>query len=86
MCEVVQEHPGTTLEFITDGCLNGFSDDEMDLMARMSATARRPLNWNVLTVDASDPGKTEHQLEASTRAKAMGGRVGRARRCPRSSG
>jgi N-acyl-D-aspartate/D-glutamate deacylase len=75
MCEVVQEHPGTTLEFITDGCLNGFSDDEMDLMARMSATARRPLNWNVLTVDASDPGKTEHQLEASTRAKALGGRV-----------
>ena len=69
------EHPGTTLEFITDGCLNGFSDDEMDLMARMSATARRPLNWNVLTVDASDPGKTEHQLEASTRAEAVGGRV-----------
>jgi N-acyl-D-aspartate/D-glutamate deacylase len=41
----------------------------------MSATARRPLNWNVLTVDASDPGRTEHQLEASTRATAMGGRV-----------
>jgi N-acyl-D-aspartate/D-glutamate deacylase len=41
----------------------------------MSATARRPLNWNVLTVDASDPGRTEHQLEASTRAAAMGGRV-----------
>ena len=75
MCEIVREHPGTTLEFITDGCLNGFSDDEMDLMARMSATARRPLNWNVLTVDASDPGKTEHQLEAGTRAAAAGGRV-----------
>jgi N-acyl-D-aspartate/D-glutamate deacylase len=75
MCEVVADHAGTTLEFITDGCLNGFSDDEMDLMARMSATARRPLNWNVLTVDANDPGKTEHQLEASTRAKAAGGRV-----------
>ena len=75
MCEVVRDHAGTTLEFITDGCLNGFTDDEMDLMARMSATARRPLNWNVLTVDAGDPGKTEHQLEASTRARAVGGRV-----------
>jgi N-acyl-D-aspartate/D-glutamate deacylase len=75
MCEVVQEHAGTTLEFITDGCLNGFTDEEMDLMGRMSATARRPLNWNVLTVDASDPGRTEHQLEASTRAAAIGGRV-----------
>src|SRR5581483_10170363 len=40
MCEVVRDHAGTTLEFITDGCLNGFTDDEMDLMARMSATAR----------------------------------------------
>jgi N-acyl-D-aspartate/D-glutamate deacylase len=75
MCEVVQQHAGTTLEFITDGCLNGFSDDEMNLMAQMSATARRPLNWNVLTVDSGDPGKTEHQLEASTRAAAAGGRV-----------
>ena len=37
LCEVVREHPGTTLEAITDGCLNGFSDDEVDLFARMSA-------------------------------------------------
>jgi N-acyl-D-aspartate/D-glutamate deacylase len=75
MCEIVRDHAGTTLEFITDGCLKGFTDDEMDLMGRMSATARRPLNWNVLTVDASDPARTEHQLDASTRAAAMGGRV-----------
>ena len=36
---------GTSLEFITDGCLMGFSPAEIDLMARMSLTAGRPLNW-----------------------------------------
>ncbi|NLD77951.1 MAG: amidohydrolase family protein, partial [Acidimicrobiales bacterium] len=29
LCEVVGEHPGTTLEGMTDGCLDKFSDDEI---------------------------------------------------------
>ena len=58
----MREHEGTTLELIIDGCLKGFSDAEVDLMTRMSLEAQRPLNWNVLTVDARDRERCEHQL------------------------
>ena len=68
-CEVLRDHPGTTLEYITNGCLDTFSDEEIDLMVAMSTTARRPLNWNVLGVSADDPTKIEHQLRPSVRAR-----------------
>lgn len=71
----VEAHEGTTLEYITSGCLDGLSEDEKELMADMTATANRPLNWNLLTVDARDPEKTEHQLEVSDRAAARGGKI-----------
>ncbi|HEX5097336.1 MAG TPA: amidohydrolase family protein, partial [Acidimicrobiia bacterium] len=69
----VADHPGTQLELIISGCLNGFSDDDIELMASMSRLAQRPLNWNVLGV--SQGGMHDHQLEASTRAAEQGGRV-----------
>jgi N-acyl-D-aspartate/D-glutamate deacylase len=75
LCEVVGRYPGTTLEYITDGCLNGFADDEIERMGRMSQVAQRPLNWNVLTVDARDPDRVANQLRASDRASELGGRV-----------
>jgi N-acyl-D-aspartate/D-glutamate deacylase len=75
LCEVVRDHPGTTLEFITNGCLDAFSAEEVDLMVAMTTTARRPLNWNVLTVDSGTPDRTSHQLEASARAAREGGRI-----------
>ncbi len=74
-CDVVREHPGTTLEYITNGCLDTFSDEEIDLMVAMTTTARRPLNWNVLTVDSRTPDKTDRQLEASVQAAKQGGRI-----------
>ncbi len=74
-CEVVRDHPGTTLEYITDGCLDAFSDKEIDLMVAMTTTARRPLNWNLLTVDSRTPDKTARQLEASAIAAAAGGKI-----------
>ena len=74
-CEEVAAHEGTTLEYITNGCLDAFSDEEIDLMAAMSATAHRPLNWNLLTIDSRTPEKLERQLEASTAAAAAGGRI-----------
>jgi N-acyl-D-aspartate/D-glutamate deacylase len=75
LCEVVRQYPGTTLEYITDGCLNGFDDDEIERMAQMTYTGRRPLNWNVLTVDSHDPERVDNQLRASDRAAELGGRI-----------
>lgn len=75
LSEEAGRHPGTTLEFITDGCLKGFTDEEADLMVRMSVTARRPVNWNLLTVDHRNPERHERQLEPSERAEAAGGRI-----------
>ncbi len=71
----VRDYPGTTLEFITSGCLGQFSEDEIDLMIDLSTTADRPLNWNVLSINAANPSVHEHQLSASTRAAARGGRI-----------
>jgi N-acyl-D-aspartate/D-glutamate deacylase len=69
----VHSHPGTQLELIIAGCLNGFSDDDVDLLTEMSLAADRPLNWNVLGVTPG--GMHEKQLEAGTRAAAWGARV-----------
>ena len=74
-CEEVADHEGTTLEYITNGCLDNFSPEEVDLMTTMSVTAQRPLNWNVLTVDSRSADRIEHQLSASSAAAAAGGRI-----------
>ncbi|MBK7950937.1 MAG: amidohydrolase family protein [Deltaproteobacteria bacterium] len=75
LCDVTGQVEGTTLEFITDGCLQGFSDAEIDLMARMSLRAGRPLNWNVFTIDAQEKTRFANQLRASQVAAERGGRV-----------
>ncbi|MEY2472524.1 MAG: hypothetical protein QOK28_1853 [Actinomycetota bacterium] len=75
LCGVVGEHEGTTLEGIVQGCLDKFSDDEIDLLAGMSVAARRPINWNVLTVDPRSPEKIERQLEATSIARQRGGDI-----------
>jgi N-acyl-D-aspartate/D-glutamate deacylase len=75
LCEVVGQHEGTTLEGMTDGCLDRFSDDEIDLFASMSAAARRPLNWNVMTIDSREPGRIPRQLGAHDVAAERGGRI-----------
>jgi N-acyl-D-aspartate/D-glutamate deacylase len=75
LCAAVSTHPGTTLELILPGCLNGFSDDEVELMASLSLLADRPANWNVLGVSALNPGAVDHQLEASTEAARRGATV-----------
>ena len=74
-CDEVANHEGTTLEYITNGCLDSFSPEEVDLMTTMSVTARRPLNWNVLTVDARSKDRIAHQLDASSAAAQAGGRI-----------
>jgi N-acyl-D-aspartate/D-glutamate deacylase len=74
-CEEVGAHEGTTLEYITNGCLDSFSEEEVELMTAMSVTAQRPLNWNVLTVDGRSGERVDGQLAASTHAAAAGGQI-----------
>ncbi|MFD3722295.1 amidohydrolase family protein [Streptomyces sp. NPDC058674] len=75
LSRAVAEHEGTQLEAIVAGCLDQFSDGEIDLLVEMSATAGRPLNWNVLTIDASVPERVPRQLVPSERARRAGGRI-----------
>lgn len=75
LCDVTGELEGTTLEFITSGCLHGFSDSEIDLMTRMSLRAGRPLNWNVFTIDSKEPDRFENQLRAQETAAERGAKV-----------
>ena len=75
LSEETGAHPGTTLEGIVQGCLDQFSDDEIELLGQVSAAANRPLNWNVLTVDAREPDRVPRQLSAGDRARELGGRL-----------
>lgn len=75
LSRAVGEHEGTQIEAITAGCLDQFADAEIDLLVGMTTAARRPLNWNVLTIDAAVPQRVPRQLAASERARAEGGRI-----------
>lgn len=69
----VRDHPGTTVECILAGCINGFTAAEKELLTRMSLAANRPVNWNVLGVSALNPGAAWSQLDASDYAAERGG-------------
>jgi N-acyl-D-aspartate/D-glutamate deacylase len=75
LCRAVSEHEGTTLEYVTDGCLRGFTDAEVELMAEMTLAGRRALNWNVLTIDSREPQRYHDQVAACENARARGGTV-----------
>ncbi|MHB1486015.1 MAG: N-acyl-D-amino-acid deacylase family protein [Acidimicrobiales bacterium] len=75
LCAATGAHEGTTLEGIVQGCLDQFSDDEIELLVAMTVVANRPINWNVLTVDSRVPERVARQLQASVQARAAGGRI-----------
>ena len=75
LAAAVRPHEGTTVELIVPGCLNGFTDEEIDFMATMSLLADRPVNWNVLGVSAMNPDGAKHQLAAGTAAAERGATV-----------
>ncbi|WP_433547088.1 N-acyl-D-amino-acid deacylase family protein [Streptomyces sp. CA-294286] len=75
LCRAVGRHEGTQIEAIVAGCLDRFDDAEIDLLVEMSAAAGRPLNWNVLTIDAAVPDRVPRQLVPSARAREAGGRI-----------
>lgn len=74
LCDVVGRYDGTTLEWASNGCLSGFSDDEVTLMTNMTKRANRPLNWNVLTVDSARPDDYRNQVAALDEVARRGGR------------
>jgi N-acyl-D-aspartate/D-glutamate deacylase len=72
LCRTVGEHPGTTLEFAPS--LVEF-DVTGELMIQMSLAAGRPINWNVLIVNAARPADYLSQLALSDRAADRGARI-----------
>src|SRR5258708_37404315 len=42
-------------------------------MAEMPLAGRRPLNWNVLTIDSAEPQRYHDQVAARENARARGG-------------
>jgi N-acyl-D-aspartate/D-glutamate deacylase len=75
LAAAVRPHEGTTVELIVAGCLNGFTDEEIDFLTQMSLLADRPVNWNVLGVSAMNPDGAASQLAAGTAAAAHGATV-----------
>lgn len=71
----VAAHEGTSLEFIFDGCLNGFKEEEIELAADMSLAADRAANWNVLTISAGDEKNVRSQVAACGAAAARGAKI-----------
>jgi N-acyl-D-aspartate/D-glutamate deacylase len=71
----LRSYPGTWLEFIP-WATGSFPDDRALLMAKMSAAAGRPLNWNLLLVRPSIPDEVvQNRLAASDLAASNGGAV-----------
>lgn len=75
LAAVCGRHEGTVLEFIADSFLTGFTDDDVALMADMSAAANRVLNWNKPLVNPRVADLHERQLRACDAALARGGRI-----------
>jgi N-acyl-D-aspartate/D-glutamate deacylase len=73
---VCRDFPGTSLEYLPfAGVAPSFPQDKVELMARMSVAAQRPLNWNVLLVTAGNEDEVSQKLSASDYAAERGGKV-----------
>ncbi len=75
LAAVCGDYPGTSIEFIPDSFIRGFTDEDVDLMADMSAAANRPLNWNTPLINPKIPDLFRRQLRASEVARTRGGKV-----------
>lgn len=75
LASVCKEFEGTSLEFLPRFSTGPFADEDLEVMARMSSTAQRPLNWNVLSVTARTLDDARQKLEAGSYARERGGKV-----------
>jgi N-acyl-D-aspartate/D-glutamate deacylase len=74
LAAVCGEYVGTSLEINPHTGVE-FPDRVVDLMIAMSARARRPLNWNILTVRANNADEVQAKLAVSDQARRAGGKV-----------
>jgi N-acyl-D-aspartate/D-glutamate deacylase len=73
LCRATGEHDGTSLEAIPT--VDQIFDSETELfLVAMSLAARRPINWNNLTMDQDDVARAS-RLRPSDSAQASGGKV-----------
>lgn len=70
---VLRDHPGTQLEIACEGAIRGFTSEDIALCASMSRLADRPLNWNTLGINESNPNFHHQQLAAMERIAQQGG-------------
>lgn len=71
------EFAGTSLELLPKGATDPwpFDDEIADLMISMSAAAKRPLNWNVISPTASTLDTWLTKLDVGDAAQARGAKV-----------
>jgi N-acyl-D-aspartate/D-glutamate deacylase len=74
LAAVCRAHPGTSLELLPHTGPR-FPTDVVELMARMSVVAQRPLNWNIVQVNAGNTDEVEQKLQSADAARAFGGKV-----------
>jgi N-acyl-D-aspartate/D-glutamate deacylase len=75
LAAVCREFHGTSLEFLPGLPTDAFSDEISELMIQMSGVAKRPLNWNLMTVSADTLDHWLAKLDVGTRAGERGAKV-----------
>ena len=73
LCAVLKDTPAVALEFIPT--IERFDNEVYQLLTDMSVAADKPLNWNVIFVNARQADLIEEKLQASNFAAQQGGRV-----------
>ena len=73
LCAVLKDTPAVALEFIPT--IERFDNEVYQLLTDMSVAADKPLNWNVIFVNARQAELIEEKLQASNFAARQGGRV-----------
>jgi N-acyl-D-aspartate/D-glutamate deacylase len=75
LASVVARFAGTTLEYLPGLSEQPFSDEQVAMLADLSATAARPVNWNSLKIEAVKEETCWELLGASDQAAERGARV-----------
>jgi len=73
LCRVTGEFPGTSLEMLPG--TSTFSEEDKEILTRMSVEAQRALNWNLIAPRSDMPEVVINQLGASDYAAERGGVV-----------